>query len=643
MYTVTRSRHNPILTPTRERHWEASAAFNPSPIKHGRTRLLLYRAISAPDPLQNPQQRSIIGTAKGKDWSHFEEHSPLIMPEESWEQFGCEDPRVTYFEGCYYIFYTALSVYPFAAEGIKVAVALSDDLKTIRKRHLVTPFNAKAMALFPERVGGKITVILTAHTDMPPAKIATRQVDRAEDLWDSQAWKNWESNIDEYTLDLRRSPYDHVEVGAPPLKTDYGWLLIYAHIQNYFPNPDNGDRVYGIEAVLLDLQNPRKIIGRTKGPLIAPEETYELSGYVPNVVFPSGAMIEEGILHIFYGAADTTGCRASINLTDLISSISPKTEERWHLKRFSGNPIITPNRDHPWESKATFNPAALRIRGITHLLYRALSDDNTSTIGYATTKDGFTIDSRLPEPIYVPREPEETKKIENANSGCEDPRLSKIGNRIYMCYTMFDGVGTPRVAVTSILEKDFLARRFVWDPPKVITPRGVDDKDGCIVPEKIGKKYLVLHRIGTDICGDYVASLDFSKDTVNKCIRVFGPRPGLWDSVKVGIAGPPIKTKSGWLLLYHAISKRHHTYRVGAVLLDLKDPTVVLARSSDPIFEPLEEYEKTGVVSNIVFPCGMIEEDGILYVYYGGADRVCGVATMELDILISGLEHGIQT
>ncbi|MEK9154007.1 MAG: glycosidase, partial [Patescibacteria group bacterium] len=69
----------------------------------------------------------------------------------------------------------------------------------------------------------------------------------------------------------------------------------------------------------------------------------------------------------------------------------------------------------------------------------------------------------------------------------------------------------------------------------------------------------------------------------------------------------------------------------------------VLARSSDPIFEPQETYEKAGMVNNVVFPCGMVEDKGILYVYYGGADQVCGVATMDIDILIGGLESGIQT
>ena len=153
---------------------------------------------------------------------------------------------------------------------------------------------------------------------------------------------------------------------------------------------------------------------------------------------------------------------------------------------------------------------------------------------------------------------------------------------------------------------------------------------------------MILHRIGTDICADFLKTLDFKKEAVNKCVRVFGPRPGTWDSAKVGITAPPIRTKKGWVLLYHAVSERHHTYRIGAVLLDPKDPTVVLSRSSDPIFEPEAQYEKEGIVNNVIFPCGVIVRGKLVYIYYGGADKVVGVATMELDILTDALTKALN-
>ncbi len=234
------------------------------------------------------------------------------------------------------------------------------------------------------------------------------------------------------------------------------------------------------------------------------------------------------------------------------------------------------------------------------------------------------------------------KMKENANSGAEDPRVMLIGDRIYMCYTAYDSIHPPRVAISSIALSDFLDRNFIWDIPVLVTPEGVDDKDACVFDTKIGDKYLIFHRVGTDICGDYIDTLDFTQERVNKCIVVLGPRVGMWDSAKVGISSPPIKTKYGWLLLYHGVSKRHSTYRIGAVLLDPHDPTIVLARSTDPVFEPTEPYEKTGVVNNVVFPCGSVVDNGIVYIYYGGADKVVGVAECSLDDILNPLLRGAK-
>lgn len=643
MFVVKRLQHNPILIPNRDHYWEEFATFNLCPVRDGKTVYGLFRAISANDSLRNPHQVSVIGISKSTDGGmHFKEHEQFIAPKEEWDQFGCEDPRVTYFEGVFYTFYTALSKYPLGPEGIKVAVALSRDMKKVYERHFVTPFNAKAMALFPERIDGKIAVIFSAHTDSPPAKMVVVKLDKIEDLWSSEFWDKWEPHIDDYVIDPRRTGYDHVEVGAPPIKTKYGWLLVYSHIQNYFESPEHHERIFGIEALLLDSKDPRKIIGRTRGPILVPEESYELSGYIPNVVFPSGALLEKDTLTIYYGAADTTACLARVNLDDLVSSMHPEYSGRYMFKRFSGNPIMSPKPEHPWEAQATFNPAAISLGGKIHILYRALSGDNTSTIGYAMTENGTELVERFADPIYMPREEFEMKKIGNANSGCEDPRLTKIGSNIYMCYTAFDGIGPPRVAISSITEKDFLSRKWNWSKPFLITPRGLDDKDTCLFPSKFKNGYFVLHRVDNEICGDYLSTLDLKSESVKKCIRIMGPRAHMWDSAKVGIAGPPIKTKKGWLLLYHGVSRKSSTYRVGAVLLDLKDPAIVLARTTDPIFEPEEPYEKNGVVNNVVFPCGMIEKDKLLYIYYGGGDRVVGVATMELDVILSGLLHGVK-
>ena len=473
MFVLKRSLHNPILVPAKDHYWEASATFNLSLVKIGHIYHGYYRAISAPDHLRVPDQISIIGHTTSEDGFHFENRQPFISPEKEWERFGCEDPRVTYFEGKYYIFYTALSEFPYRASGIKIAVAVSEDGEKITERHLVTPFNGKAMTLFPERLNGKVTVMFSAHTDEPPARMCFAQADHIEELWSPDFWKEWHTHIDEWVIDPRRTPFDHVEVGAQPIKTPLGWLLIYSHIQNYFPHPDKFDRVFGVEALLTDFHDPRKILGRTNGAAMVPEEPYEQRGYVENIVFPTGALVEDRKLFIYYGAADTTVCRADVDILDFISTIHPVTRERYKMRRLREEPILLPIDHHQWEKTAVFNPGVLDIDGKVHLFYRALSGDNTSTIGLAVSKDGVRIDERFEEPIYVPREDFEIKKIANANSGCEDPRLTIIGDTIYMCYTAFDGVNPPRIALATISKTDFTAKnwRILMDSPILGEPK----------------------------------------------------------------------------------------------------------------------------------------------------------------------------
>ena len=625
MYIIKRSSRNPLIAPLNDKPWEARGTFNPSPVKVGNITHLLYRALGRPDALMTPAGISTIGKALSLDGRHFQNRRQFIIPQESWEKYGCEDPRATFFEGKYYIFYTALGGMPFGPGNIKVACAISKDLETIEERHLITPFNAKAMALFPERVNGKITLIVTAHTDEPPSKIAIVQCDKMEELWDLSFWETWHKDIDSHVINPLRGDRDHVEVGAPPLKTKNGWLLFYSYFQNYYDGEDK--RVAGIEALLLDLVDPHAIVGKTKGPIMVPQEIYEQYGIVPNVVFPSGALLQKNDrVDIYYGGADTVCARASLNLPDLLSAMLP--ERRIELAiRAKENPILKPIPEHPWESKAVFNAAAIDIDETIHLVYRAVGEDGISRLGYAATKNGIKITERSKAPIYEPRADFESR-------GCEDPRLTRIGNTIYMAYTAFDGQNPWRAALSIISVKDFAARRWdKWSPPQLITPDIVQDKDTCILPETVGGQYMLLHRIDPQICADFLDTLDFKKSRLTRCIEIMGPRPGMWDSQKIGIAGPPIKTKKGWLLIYHGVSKTG-TYRLGAVLLDLKNPSIVISRSVDTIFEPLEEYERVGMVRNAVFSCGAVVRGDTILIYYGGADTVLGVAKVSMKKLL---------
>ena len=631
MYVVKRSKSNPILTPSMVGAWGKKGVFNASPIKRGKNRYLVYRAQSGPDPLFAPDGLSTLAISKkisNKFGGTFGEHRRLMVGIEPWERYGCEDPRVTYFEGKYLICYTALGGYPFNAGNIKVAMALSKDLSNIDERHLVTPFNAKAMAIFPERIGGKITAILSVHTDEPPTRMGIVQCDKLEELWDENFWKTWHENIKDNVIDPRRSEQDHVEVGSVPIKTDKGWLLIYSHMHHRF---GGGDLVFAVEALLLDLKNPLKVVGHTRGPILVPQESYEIYGLAGKSIFPSGAELVGQRLDIYYSGSDTVMARASLNLRDLLTAMELERPELG--VRAKTNPIIIP-QGNTWEAKATFNPAALDLAGSVRLFYRAMSSDNTSVFGYAKSKDGEHIDVRLSKPAYVPRADFEQKKGDaHGNSGCEDPRLVVIGKEVVMTYTAYDGVLPPRVALSRINLDDFTHERFDrWSKPFLLTPDGVDDKDACILPEKINGEFMLLHRLGHQVCADFFPRLEEGL-TAKRCIEILSPRPGGWDSERVGLAGVPIKTKYGWLAIYHGISKTM-TYRLGAALLDLDDPTRLVARTVDPILEPKDKYEKEGQVHNVIFSAGAIVRKDELYIYYGGADKVSALARVPMKRLL---------
>ena len=628
MFVVKRSLYNPIISPTIDHPWESFAAFNWCPIQDDEKFHCVYRAMSEMKYIKGHElSLSTIGYGVSKDGHWYEPRKPLITPKYEWERYGCEDPRVTKIEDTYYIFYTALGTFPFRAEGIRIAVAVTKDFETIDERHLVTPFNAKAMALFPEKIDGKYVALLAAHTDMPPVKICLAEFDSIEQIWSTAYWDKWHAEIESHRMIVRRTEHDQVEIGAVPLKTKEGWLVIYSHIQNYFSD----NKIFGIEALLLDLNDPKKIIARTDSPLLIPEETYEEFVQIPNVIFPSGATIKGEELYIYYGATDTTCCRADVNLQALLKSMRKEPVVTRHKK----NPILEPLDNHPWENKAVFNPAAVAIDGKVHIVYRAMGDDDTSVLGYAYSKDGLSITERVEHPIYVPRESFE-KKVHPGNSGCEDPRITQIDDMLYMFYTAYDGVHPPAVAATSISVKNFLKKNWDWSWPAIITPADVDDKDSCLFPEKIGDNYLVFHRTHDHICLDPIKSLEFDGDRIDTFTPIIGPRKGMWDGRKVGIASVPIKTGKGWLLLYHGVSDEG-VYRVGALLLDLHNPMIVLARTTDYIFAPETDYEKNGIIPNVVFPCGSTVIGKKLFIYYGGADRVVGVATANIDEIVDAL------
>jgi beta-1,2-mannobiose phosphorylase / 1,2-beta-oligomannan phosphorylase len=324
------------------------------------------------------------------------------------------------------------------------------------------------------------------------------------------------------------------------------------------------------------------------------------------------------------------------------------------LRRHEDNPILSPREHNYWEMKATFNPGAVYADKRVHLLYRAIGGDDMSVLGYAASDDGVTITERLSEPAYIPKTDKKTEAIRGTappvaylsgggwNGGCEDPRLTLIDDRIYLTYTAFDGWGSIRIALSSINVEDFLRKEWNWKNPALISPPGEIHKNWMLLPEKINGKFALLHSISPKIRVDYfdsLSELESGKRFVESN-RTIVSHPERWDSFVRGAGPPPMKTRLGWLLFYHAIDARDPgRYKLGAMILDENDPEKILYRSRQPILEPEAHYENNGLKSGVVYSCGAIVKGGELYVYYGGSDSVTCVAMADLDQFLEDLKR----
>jgi len=308
------------------------------------------------------------------------------------------------------------------------------------------------------------------------------------------------------------------------------------------------------------------------------------------------------------------------------------------MRRPVDHPLLEPIKDHPWESKYVLNCAAVRLDGVIYILYRAFGDDEISRVGLAWTRDGCSIEGRLEEPIFVPEQDYE-------RLGCEDPRVTVIGDELYMLYTAFDGE-IPQIAMASITKEAFLGRDWkAWKRFGLGFP-GLPNKDAVLYPEKFDGKYAVYHRIDPNMWISYLDALECPFPRKGHKV-VIGPRPGMmWDSIKIGAGAQPIKTEFGWLNIYHGVDYLRY-YKLGVVLVNLKDPAEVLYQSPNPVLEPEADYEvgeEGGAywVPRVVFTCGavpaqdkdVLDEDDEIFVYYGAADTFIGVATARISELI---------
>jgi len=320
------------------------------------------------------------------------------------------------------------------------------------------------------------------------------------------------------------------------------------------------------------------------------------------------------------------------------------------LKRYQDNPILKPNPKNQWESKAVFNPGAAYINGKVYLLYRAIGEYEKyiSKLGLAISQDGFHFKRVGSQPVFQP-------EADYEKWGCEDPRINLVEKEIYITYVALNQPArNPKKLVQTALAKTTDFKNF--QRMGIITPELSDNRNVVLFPEKIKGKYVMLHRPKAWLEKKYSSSLTSIWIAYSKNLLTWSDHQPLyqptetWESIKIGAGPPPIKTSAGWLLIYHGVGpdinpsrirfdKQIQTriYRAGAMLLDLNEPTKIIARSKEPILEPEKDYELNGDVPTVVFPTGAFVKDNQLFVYYGAADKTCCLATIPLDDLIQGL------
>ena len=526
---------------------------------------------------------------------------------------NCQDFRISNFQYGYFLTYKVQ-----LKSTQYIAAAFSSDLITWKKLGRISSLKKIGMIVPNYKYKGQY-VIYFGESEI---KLATS--------YDLKTWQVKEEPV----LKARNDYFDNLPVSLGSVILSLrGIVLIY-----YVKVEKREGTQYLVGCSIFDKNNPSQILWRKNVPVFSSVEDWSRKSV--NLL---GVLNFKGKLLLYFGIDEEVFVVSYPNFDKIIYEESGVPV----LKKHEANPIIKPIQKHAWESQATFNAAAVYDDDKVHLLYRAIGESNTSVLGYAASRDGINIDERLEQPIYNPTQPFESPNglpVINYMSGggyggCEDPRITKIDDKFYLTYVAFNGSDHPRIAITSIKADDFLNKRWNWATPKLISPPNVVNKNACILPEKINGKYAIFHRVYPNILVDFVDDLNFEKNSYLKGEFSIAPRKNFWDSRKIGAGAPPIKTKDGWLLIYHAVSDWDPSkYKIGAMLLGYDDPTLVLHRSNHPILVPDQRYENEGYKAGVVYPCGAVVVAKKLIVYYGGADTVVCAATKNLDSFLFELK-----
>ena len=660
--TLFRRTAVPVLTPRAELAWASGAVFNPGAWYDGERVHLVFRAVPAgyrrfPLPNAGPGEPaygfepyiSSLGYATSTDGVHFTwRESPLLAPGEDFDRYGLEDPRITFLEGRYWIVHTVLSTPAFGpGDGVRIGLASTTDFVQVEKHGVIgPPVRDKDAALFPRRIRGKLALL---HRIEPDIQII--YFDDWDELLHRSAvrWAEHLADLDEHVAlrPARRWERKKIGAGPPPIETPEGWLLIYHGVDETY--------TYRAGVALLDLDDPQRTIARARVPILEPELPFEREGDVPNVVFPEGAVVIDGQLHVYYGAADKVIGHAVASLRDVVDFVLEEQRHSWTMPRVymlpsdrgramrtietpppvkverlhGGRPVLEPDPQHPWESRVVLNPAAVlveageelerlmdawqltgpererlrRAGGACVMIYRAQGAKGSpaghapSSLGLAVLTPTLELVRRWPEPVIRP-------DAVFHDLGAEDARCTKIGDTYYLFYT---GYTTERSRFPSFIGRVHIClattQDFVhWElhGPIPGDVNDVDNKNAALLPEPVDGKWLLLHR---PIYGRHPMAIHLAE--ADRPEGPFHSRGLLMASYRyrefalswIGAGGPPIALGNRrFLMIYHQGHMDwdgHREYDLAAALLDFNRPDPVAARL-EPLMRPRGDIEKVG-------------------------------------------------
>jgi len=295
---VRRYSQNPILT-KRNIPYPVETVHNAAVVKHGDKYIMLFRS-------HLRTGRSIIGLARSHNgFSFTADPQPFLVPDREgpfaeYEEFGVEDPRITAIDGEFLITYSA-----YSRNGVRIALARTKDFVHVEKFSLITEADYRNVVIFPEKIDGRYARLDRPHSEIAPWSI---WISYSPDL------RHWGDS----QLVMRPVQYhwDEMKIGpgAPPIRTEQGWLSIYHGVFQTMAGS-----IYRLGVALHDLVNPAKIVGVSDSWILQPEDSWEITGYVNNVVFTCGAVPEpDGTVKIYWGGADTVMCAGEATISELV-------------------------------------------------------------------------------------------------------------------------------------------------------------------------------------------------------------------------------------------------------------------------------------------------------------------------------------